>query len=119
MGTTCGFALFLDPKVNAMFKKVLNVWGDFLKSPPSAEVLGTDSNGWFCVIGLNDLTTEKHHVLLHHICDCRGFSSLLREMRKWWHFCGTPQHFTPVLASSLCHSQPTTGLQEPFELCFF
>lgn len=26
MGTTSGFAIFLDPKVNVMLKRVLNVW---------------------------------------------------------------------------------------------
>lgn len=39
MGTPSGYAAFLDPQVNAMLKKVLNAWGDFLKSPTSAHVL--------------------------------------------------------------------------------
>src|ERR1700733_5449425 len=39
MGTPSGFALFLDPEVNAMLKKILNVWGEFLMSPASAYVL--------------------------------------------------------------------------------
>lgn len=56
MGTTSGYACFLDPEVNAMLKKVLNAWGAFLKSPDSAAALGSDPCGWFCETGINDLT---------------------------------------------------------------
>jgi phosphatidylserine decarboxylase len=57
MGTTGGFAAFLDPQVNAMLKKVLNVWGEYLMSPASAEVLGEDSCGWFGETGMESMTT--------------------------------------------------------------
>lgn len=57
MGTPSGFAFFLDPDVNAMLKKVLNAWGEFLTSPASAkQVLGTDTAGWFGKVGHEDLT---------------------------------------------------------------
>lgn len=42
MGTTAGFAFFLNDQVNAQIKKILNVWGDFLKSTDSASCL----EGW-------------------------------------------------------------------------
>ncbi|KAI4134702.1 MAG: hypothetical protein LQ347_001306 [Umbilicaria vellea] len=57
MGTSSGFAVFLDPEVNAMFKKVLNAWGEFLRSPASADVLGADSSGWFGETGVKDLAS--------------------------------------------------------------
>ncbi|KAA6407928.1 MAG: phosphatidylserine decarboxylase [Lasallia pustulata] len=57
MGTSSGFAVFLDPQVNAMFKKVLNAWGEYLRSPASAEVLGADPGGWFGETGSKDLTS--------------------------------------------------------------
>lgn len=57
MGTSSGFAVFLDPEVNAMFKKVLNAWAEFLSSPASAEVLSTDSSGWFSETGVKDLAS--------------------------------------------------------------
>ncbi|KAK5019025.1 hypothetical protein LTR16_000974 [Cryomyces antarcticus] len=60
MGTASGFAAFLDPKVNAMFKKVLNAWGEYLCSPASAEVLGTDSQDWFGETGVKDLTATAN-----------------------------------------------------------
>ncbi|KAI1484545.1 Phophatidylserine decarboxylase-domain-containing protein [Biscogniauxia mediterranea] len=55
MATPSGHAAFLDPDVNKMLKKVLNEWGRFLKSPESAEVLGTHSQGWFSEHGKKDL----------------------------------------------------------------
>lgn len=57
MGTPSGFAVFLDPDVNRMLKKVLNVWGDFLRSPASANVLERDHRGsWFSAHGQDELT---------------------------------------------------------------
>jgi phosphatidylserine decarboxylase len=43
MGTEGGFAAFLNDKLNAQLKKVLNHWGTFLKSPDSAYVLADDN----------------------------------------------------------------------------
>lgn len=42
MGTTGGFAAFLNEKVNVQIKKVLNEWGVFLKSKESFYVLSKD-----------------------------------------------------------------------------
>ena len=58
-----------------MIKKVLDVWGDFLKSPDSASVLGTDKEGWFGETGTESLlhvanlgqTTYSFDELFH--CD--------------------------------------------------
>lgn len=62
MGTASGFAFFLDPEVNAMLKKVLNVWGDFLKSEASAkQCLGDDMSGWFSPHGKSDLTAVANN----------------------------------------------------------
>ncbi|MCJ1396329.1 hypothetical protein MMC18_009218 [Xylographa bjoerkii] len=60
MGTSSGFAAFLDPTVNAMLKKVLNAWGEFLCSPASATVLGNDQQGWFGETGKTDLTATAN-----------------------------------------------------------
>ncbi|KAJ5580242.1 uncharacterized protein N7459_006227 [Penicillium hispanicum] len=56
MGTPSGYAAFLDPEINAMLKKVLNAWAEFLRSPASAHVLNNTSNGWFGQTGHRDLT---------------------------------------------------------------
>lgn len=47
MNTPSGFAFFIDDKVNAQFKKILDEWGRFLSSPKSLACLGTDPEGWF------------------------------------------------------------------------
>lgn len=47
MGTSAGYAAFINEKVNAQLKKVLDRWGEFLKSTDSAYVLTDEANGWF------------------------------------------------------------------------
>ncbi len=48
MGTTGGYAAFLNDSVNQQLKKVLNEWGTFLKSADSRYVLSDDPRkGWF------------------------------------------------------------------------
>jgi phosphatidylserine decarboxylase len=46
MITPAGLAAFLAQKVNAMFRKVLRVWTQFLDSEDSRYVLNTTSSGW-------------------------------------------------------------------------
>ena len=60
MGTASGFAAFLDPKVNAMIKEVINAWGEYLQSPDSTECLGQDPNGWFSDQGVSELTATAN-----------------------------------------------------------
>jgi phosphatidylserine decarboxylase len=45
----------LDPEVNKMLKKILNAWAEFLASPASAYVLGSDKIGWLSDHGMQDL----------------------------------------------------------------
>lgn len=47
MATPAGFTAFQDPKVNKMIKKVLDTWGEFLKSEESAKVFNEGKEGWF------------------------------------------------------------------------
>ena len=46
MGTPAGFAAFRDRRVNAMLKKILNAWCEFLSSADSRYVLNDSPNGW-------------------------------------------------------------------------
>lgn len=45
-GTDAGFAFYRDPRVNAILKKILTVWCDFLSSPDSLYVLNDSESGW-------------------------------------------------------------------------
>jgi phosphatidylserine decarboxylase len=58
MITRAGLAAFLSPKVNAMLKKVLKVWTEYLDSPASRYVLSSSRNGWFCPTALKALQIE-------------------------------------------------------------
>lgn len=60
MGTFYGFDFFLDPRVNAVLKKILNVWGTYLKSPLSAYVLDNSTLGWFGPTGSQALTSTAN-----------------------------------------------------------
>jgi phosphatidylserine decarboxylase len=55
MGTRAGFAVFQDPEVNAMIKKVLDTWGEYLKSEASCSVLEDNKIGWFSEHGIKSL----------------------------------------------------------------
>jgi phosphatidylserine decarboxylase len=60
MGTPSGFALFLNDKVNEMLRKILNTWGEFLKSPESAYVLDDKYNCWFGKVGTKELAAAAN-----------------------------------------------------------
>ncbi len=46
MGTPAGFAAFRDPRINAMLKKILTAWCEFLSSGDSRYVLNDSPSGW-------------------------------------------------------------------------
>jgi phosphatidylserine decarboxylase len=46
MGTPAGFAAFRDRQINAMLKKILTVWSEFLNSEDSLYVLNESPSGW-------------------------------------------------------------------------
>ena len=48
MGTPAGFAAFRHPAINAILKKVLAVWCEFLSSEASLYVLNDSPTGWKC-----------------------------------------------------------------------
>jgi len=45
-GTPAGFAAFRNDAINAMFKKILDVWCEFLSGPDSLYVLNDGPSGW-------------------------------------------------------------------------
>jgi phosphatidylserine decarboxylase len=46
MGTPAGFAAFRDRRINAMLKRILSVWCEFLSSGDSRYVLNDSPSGW-------------------------------------------------------------------------
>jgi hypothetical protein len=47
MNSDGGFTAFLADKLNSQFKKIFDVWAQFLGSPRSAGVLTEKEGGWF------------------------------------------------------------------------
>ncbi|HWF49541.1 MAG TPA: phosphatidylserine decarboxylase family protein [Solirubrobacteraceae bacterium] len=46
MGTRAGFAAYRDPRINAMLKKILTAWCEFLSTSESLYVLNDSPSGW-------------------------------------------------------------------------
>lgn len=68
MGTPSGFAAYRDPRINAILKKILNAWCEFLSSADSLYVLNDSPSGWKCeaakrAVGIEDFVhdpTDEH-----------------------------------------------------------
>lgn len=68
MGTPAGFAAYRDPRINAMLKKILNAWCEFLSSEDSLYVLNDSPSGWKCeaakrAVGIEEFVhdpTDEH-----------------------------------------------------------
>ena len=60
MGTPAGFAAFRDPRVNAMIKKILNSWCEFLSSGDSLYVLNDSPSGWKCAEARRTVGIEQY-----------------------------------------------------------
>ena len=60
MGTPAGFAAFRDPRVNAMIKKILSAWCEFLSSSDSLYVLNDSPSGWKCAEARRTVGIEQY-----------------------------------------------------------
>ncbi|KAF8533905.1 Phophatidylserine decarboxylase-domain-containing protein [Trichophaea hybrida] len=68
MGTPSGFAAFLNEKVNEKVCKMLNKWGEYLRSEESRYVLSTDDeSGWFGVQAMSEPLMQDFDTT--YICD--------------------------------------------------
>ena len=59
MGTPAGFAAFRDPRINAMLKKILTAWCEFLDSAASLYVLNDSPSGWKCAAAQRAIGIEQ------------------------------------------------------------
>ena len=60
MGTAAGFAAFRDPRINAMLKKILTAWCEFLSSSDSLYVLNDSPSGWKCAEAQRAVGMEQY-----------------------------------------------------------
>lgn len=60
MGTPAGYAAFRDDKINAMLRKILDAWCEFLSSPESLYVLNDSPQGWKSPAARKALQIEEY-----------------------------------------------------------
>nr|WP_294937637.1 phosphatidylserine decarboxylase family protein [uncultured Flavobacterium sp.] len=109
MGTSGGYAFFLNEKVNKQLKKILNEWGKFLTSADSCSVLNKNpQTGWFGTDAMEampnfDKEFKCQPELLHH-----GFTSwddfFTREFRDGQRPIAAPHDNTII--TNACESAP-------------
>ncbi|KAH7919288.1 phosphatidylserine decarboxylase-like protein [Leucogyrophana mollusca] len=75
MGTPAGFAAFTNPKVNAQFRKVFDVWTSFLTSRDSCYVLNSDDCGWFGPAAKEDMPDFDKTYVCDPDAEYHGFTS--------------------------------------------
>ncbi|KAI4129225.1 MAG: hypothetical protein LQ338_002337 [Usnochroma carphineum] len=109
MATSSGVAAFLDDKVNAHIRDILDAWASFLKSPESTYVLSDDSeHGWFGSMALALMPNFAEE----YICDSTkphyGFKSwddyFTREFREGIRPVEFPD--SASIISNACESAP-------------
>src|SRR5580704_17115524 len=60
MGTRAGFAAYRDPRVNAMLRKILDAWAEFLSSSDSLYALNDSPTGWKCAQARQAIGIEQY-----------------------------------------------------------
>ena len=109
MGTTAGFAAFLNNKVNAHFKNILNHWAIFLKSEESCYVLNDDpKTGWFGESAMQNMKGFEKEFKCNPLKPCYGFKSwddfFTREFREGVRPIASPDD--PQVIVNACESAP-------------
>lgn len=114
MGTPAGFAAYRDPRINAMLKKILNAWCEFLSSADSLYVLNGSPSGWKCDAAKRAVGIEE---FVHNPTDEHwGFKSwndfFTRRFIESARPVASPENDTVIV--SACESTPyriSTGVQ--------
>jgi phosphatidylserine decarboxylase len=115
MGTTAGFAFFLNDQVNQCFKAILNKWCEFLNSHASVYVLNSEKNGWMCDSAKDELNIEEF--IYNPDNEYWGFKSwnefFIRKFKPGMRPIAEPDN--PKVIVSACESEPyriSTNIQK-------
>jgi phosphatidylserine decarboxylase len=106
MGTPAGFAAYRDPRINAMLKKILGAWCEFLSSGDSLYVLNDSPSGWKSPAAQRAVGMEQFE---HDPSDARwGFRSwndfFTRRFKDGQRPVASPEDDTVIVAA--CESTP-------------
>ncbi|MGE4565466.1 MAG: phosphatidylserine decarboxylase family protein [Victivallaceae bacterium] len=109
MATTGGWAGFIDEKVNAHLKVILDAWGNFLRSPESTYVLSDDpKSGWFGADAQKALPNFAHDFVCDPSKPHYGFKSwddfFVREFREGIRPVAEPDN--DAVVANACESAP-------------
>jgi phosphatidylserine decarboxylase len=109
MGTRSGFVAFLNHKVNAQLRKILNQWAAFLASSASCSVLGTDPRkGWFGSDARKAMPDFDTKFQCDPAAPCHGFTSwddfFTREFRPHQRPIASPTD--DAVIANACESAP-------------
>jgi phosphatidylserine decarboxylase len=109
MGTSAGFAAFLNEKVNRQLKKVINQWGIFLQSGDSCQVLSKDPDkGWFGKDAMEAMPDFDKEFKCHPELPYHGFKSwddfFTREFREGQRPVASPEDGNVIV--NACESAP-------------
>ncbi|WP_374969260.1 phosphatidylserine decarboxylase family protein [Terrabacter sp. BE26] len=113
-GTRSGFAFYRDSRVNAMLKKLLTVWCEFLSSPASLYVLNDSDTGWMSQAARRAIGIEQYR---HDPADPHwGFTSWNDFFTRRFHQKARPvaEPDDDAVIVSACESTPysiKTGVQ--------
>ncbi|WP_105199680.1 phosphatidylserine decarboxylase family protein [Pseudoalteromonas sp. T1lg10] len=69
MATESGYCAFRDPTVNKHFKRILNDWGNFLKSSESVSVLNGSPTGWLSDAAMAKMAGSREEFIKTFECD--------------------------------------------------
>ena len=112
--TPAGVAVFRDPRINAILKKILTAWCAFLGSADSLYVINDSPAGWKCPAARKELGIEQ----FEHIPEDEhwGFTSwndfFIRRFREGERPVAAPDDDTVIICA--CEAQPyriATGVQ--------
>ncbi len=111
MGTPAGATAFLNKKVNAQIKKILNQWAVFLDSPDSRYVLSDNpKNGWFGKDAKEAMPNFAKKIKCNPELPYYGFSSwdnfFTREFRDGIRPVASPKDDAVIV--NACESAPYT-----------
>lgn len=109
MATTGGFAAFLDERVNAAFKGILNAWGEFLSTPQSRYVQSKKPRtGWFGADARKAMPDFDSEFVCDPSAPYHGFASwddfFTRQFRPGQRPVGAPND--PSVIVNACESAP-------------
>jgi len=109
MGTTGGFAAFLNQKVNQQLKKILNEWARFLGSSDSCSVLNQHPHtGWFGADAMQAMPNFDQEFKCAPTAPHHGFSSwdhfFTREFREGVRPIAAPDDSSII--TNACESAP-------------